>query len=303
MSDSTISDEIVYQLAIDGQAWFAATSLGLKMSQDQGMSWQSAYDSLRIDGMVLPTMALAAAQGAGGNLIFAGLNEALLRSTDGARSWQRLPLPSPAPLFSCLALSPDFAQDERLYAGTLGDGVLLYSQQGQNWANWNFGLLDLHVLCLVIAPAKSDAADCVIFAGGQSGAFRSLTGGRSWQELSLPCGFEPVISLALSPRFTEDGQLLAGTESRGLFCSSDRGTTWQPVGQFTDPLNALAYRTPDEIFALHGTNLVFSSDGGFSWQDWRPEALHGLKVSAFHLFPGREVLLVGLLGGEVRQIG
>ncbi len=47
MTDSAVSEEIIYQLAFDGSAWFAATNLGLKNSFDGGISWHSAYASLK----------------------------------------------------------------------------------------------------------------------------------------------------------------------------------------------------------------------------------------------------------------
>jgi photosystem II stability/assembly factor-like uncharacterized protein len=66
--------------------------------------------------------------------------------------------------------------------------------------------------------------------GPESGIFRSMNGGRAWREVDFPTEFAPVISLQLSPNYTEDGTLYAGTESHGLFVSSDRGKTWSRLG-------------------------------------------------------------------------
>lgn len=300
MTDSAVSEEIIYQLAFDGNAWFAATNLGLKTSLDGGVSWNSAYASLKVSTSPIPTMALACTSQAGGRIVLAGLNEALLRSFEGGENWERLPLPSPAPVFTCLALSPDFAQDGRFYAGTMNDGVILFSQGGQKWSNWNFGLMDFNILCLGVAPVVSDQIEQILYAGVPTGVFRSLTGGRSWQELTLPCGFEPVVSLALSPLFQTDGTLFVGTESQGLFRSRDRGQSWQKIGQFDEPINALAFDGDCNTIVLHGSTLMISNDDGETWDDWEIDGLLDIPVSAFLPISGQGKSLIGYWGGAVQ---
>jgi photosystem II stability/assembly factor-like uncharacterized protein len=245
----------------------------------------------------------------GASLVFAGLSGELLRSTDGGASWELARKPSPGPVYTALVPSPDFTRDGRLFAGTVEDGVLIYQDDGRDWAMWNFGLLDSNVLCLAVSPAFAD--DETLFAGVQSGLFCSANGGRSWREIELPIGYAAVLSLALSPDFAEDGTLFAGTEDGGLFRSTDRGCSWQPVseGVWTEPINSILlgphFPVKPELLVLHGGELLFSADGGDTWEAWRTDRLAGLDVTAVLAPQGFDAgapVLVGFSGGNIRFV-
>jgi photosystem II stability/assembly factor-like uncharacterized protein len=308
-SQNDQTDELVYQLAISPSAWYAARSSGLYRSIDRGASWDLAYRSLGA-ASPLTTLAVATAIGrADAPLVFAGLSGGLLRSADDGTFWERASQPSPAPIFSALVPSPDFARDGRLFAGTIGDGVLIYSNEGRDWAMWNFGLLDASVLCLAVSPAYAE--DQTLFAGVSSGLFRSATGGRSWREVELASGYAAVLSLALSPRFADDGLIYAGTEQAGLLRSDDRGRRWRRLGEgiLAEPINSIVFGArfpqPPDLLVLHGERLLHSSDGGDSWAAWREERLAGLEITAVaapHGFAAGAPVLVGLAGGQIRLV-
>jgi len=194
-------------------------------------------------------------------------------------------------------------------AATMEDGVFRSADRGVHWATWNFGLLDLNVLCLAISP--DFAHDETLFAGTGSGIFRSANGGRAWREVDLPTEFAPVLSLALSPHYTQDGTLFAGTEAHGLFRSTDRGRTWTRLGKkiLNEAVNAIVlspdFSSKPESLVLTSEHLLVSRDGGQSWLAW--EAGGSLEQEAAcvaapqGLDPGAP-LLVGLVNGEVRRI-
>jgi photosystem II stability/assembly factor-like uncharacterized protein len=308
-SFSDHSSDLVYQFVAAPSGWYAARASGLYRSADQGASWRLAYESLGAEGD-LATLAVAAATGPDqSTLVFAGLSGALLRSADGGDSWELAPKPSPAPVYTALALSPDFARDGRLFAGTMQDGVLIYRDYGRDWAAWNIGLLDSNVLCLAISPAYAD--DQTLFVGVQSGLFHSANGGRSWREVDLPVGYAAVLCVALSPGFAEDGTLCVGTEDQGLLRSADRGRSWRPLGEgsWTEPINSILFGTDfpaqPELLVLHGGSLLFSADGGDTWSAWRAERLVGLDITAVLApqgFGADAPVLVGLAGGEIRPV-
>jgi photosystem II stability/assembly factor-like uncharacterized protein len=303
------NDDLVYQLAAAPSGWYAARATGLYRSTDHGASWRLAYESLGLEDD-LTTLAVAAATGPDqSRLVFAGLSGELLRSADGGATWELAPKPSPAPVFTALAPSPDFARDGILFAGTMEDGVLIYQDYGRDWAMWNFGLLDSNVLCLAVSPAY--ASDQTLFAGVQSGLFRSATGGRSWREVDLPVGYTAVLCLALSPGFAQDGTLYAGTEDQGLLRSTDGGRTWQPLGAevWSEPINSILlgpdFPAKPELLVLHGGGLLHSADGGDTWAAWRGERLAGQDVTAVLAprgFGEGAPVVVGLAGGEIRQV-
>jgi photosystem II stability/assembly factor-like uncharacterized protein len=301
--------DLVYQFAVGPGAWYAACSSGLYRSVNGGAAWVPAYTSLGA-ASALTTLAVAAAAGrSGAPLVFAGLSGALLRSADDGQSWERAPVPSPAPIVTALIPSPDFARDGRLFVGTIGDGVLAYSHEGREWAMWNFGLLDTNVLCLAVAPGYAD--DQALFAGVSSGLFRSANGGRSWCEVEMPTGYTAVLSLALSPRYADDGVLYAGTEQHGLLRSDDRGQRWRQLGEgaLSEPINSivLGARFPErpELLVLHGERLLHSTDGGETWATWREERMAGMEITAVAApqgFDAGAAVLVGLAGGQIHLV-
>jgi len=312
----TPKEDFVYQFAASqefgggGKAiCFAAQVSGLYRSTDGGVTWHSAFTSLKLQE-TMPALAVAIppnAEEAPG--VFVGVNGGILRSWDNGRNWESTLLPSPPPVVSALTISPNFAQDGILFAGTLEDGVLCSSDRGRRWAAWNFGLLDLNILCLAISPAF--ATDETLYAGTQSGLFRSTNGGRAWREVHLPGGFEAVLSLAISPDFAKDATLFAGTENHGLRRSRDGGQTWERVGKsvFAEPVNAILLdpeypRKPNSL-VLQGSVLFASQDGGETWKLWREAKLAGKDITAVYAptgFGPRARVLVGFADGIVQRI-
>src|SRR5262245_55569567 len=95
---------------------------------------------------------------------------------------------------------------------------------GSQWSAMNTGLADTNIRVVAIDPI--DAAS--VYAGSDSGVYRSVNGGVTWSNL----GLTRVRSLAID--FTNPNVLYAGTESgpgmgtggRMLFKSTDGGMTW-----------------------------------------------------------------------------
>ena len=311
MTKETSDQDITYALetspifAQDGIC-FAARVSGLYRSRDGGETWESAYDSLDLSAP-LPTMAIAISPDfASDRTVFAGVPGGILRSFDGGETWDIVQLPSPPPVVSTLAISPDYIRDGILLAGTVEDGVFSSSNRGGHWVAWNFGLLDLNIICMAISP--DFAQDETLFVGTDSGIFRSTNGGRAWREVDFPLELAPVLSLALSPGYIDDGILYAGTESHGLFISDDRGSLWRRLGSnvIVDAVNDILL-SPDfpekaHILTIQADKLLLSSDGGKSWIERRSGDTHdeGFSCVAAPLgFVPDAPLLVGLVEGGV----
>ena len=280
---------------------------GLFCSYDCGQSWELAYGNLKA-GEALPTTAIAVAPDFEHEpVVFAGLNGAILCSYDGGCTWRQSRLPTPPPAISALSVSPNYAQDGIVFAGTGEDGVLVSSDCGKSWAAWNFGLLDLSVFCLALSP--NFAADETVYAGAGSGLFRSTNGGRAWKEVPLPIGFDAVLSLALSADFAHDHTLFVGTENNGLLISRDCGKTWAPVSASTreQPVNSIILALSDshglEILLLHGGGLLLSRNCGKTWKPWRAKKLRGRDATAILAPHGlRESLFVGFADGGICRL-
>jgi photosystem II stability/assembly factor-like uncharacterized protein len=314
MTKETQLQDITYALATspsfeqDGIC-FAARGSGLYRSADGGQTWQPAYGTLDLQ-VPLPTMAVALSPDfASDRTVFAGAPGGILRSFDGGETWDVVEFPSPPPVVSVLVVSPNYARDGILLAGTVEDGVFSSSNRGGHWVAWNFGLLDLNTICLAISP--DFANDETLFVGVDSGIFRSTNGGRAWREVDFSLDLAPVLSLALSPAYAEDGVLFAGTESHGLYRSEGRGRNWTRLGEdhVRDAVNAilLSPEFPEkaDILVVLGDRLLLSRDRGRSWVEWGSgvEFGAGLTCAVAPQGVGPDApLLVGLIDGGVLSI-
>lgn len=323
-------EDMVYALAAspnfkqDGLCFVACRS-GLYRSDDGGLSWQDAYTALQLEAPLSATAVALSPDFEQDRTVFAGAPGGVLRSLDGGETWHIAPLPSPPPFVSALGISPHFAHDGALFAGSLEDGVFRCADRGRQWHAWNFGLLDLNILCLAISPTF--AADDTLFVGTDSGIFRSSNGGRAWREVGpglvhlpqgeaasaspLPPDFAPVLSLALSPHYATDGILFAGTETQGLWYSEDRGHDWTRLGEeiITGAVNGIIlgpeFPTRPDVLIWVDESLFISRDRGRSWSEWSTHLAQSSSISAVVAPQGLEAgapLLLGLVGGAVLRI-
>lgn len=313
LADAAPSDDErgVYALApspdfaADGLC-FAATASGLLRSTDHAVTFADAYAALGLtERLATPAAALSPAF-ASDRTAFAGVHGAILRSLDRGATWQYALLRTPAPVVTCLAVSPNYEEDGIAFAGTLEDGVFRSADRGGRWAAWNFGLIDLAALCLAVSPAFGE--DETLFAGTETGLFRSGNGGRAWRETGLPTDLAPVLSLAISPDYTQDGLLFAGTESNGLWASVDRGVSWSPVAAAGEgAVNALLVARGEAglaLAALVEDGLRISADRGATWRAVPlalPDGVAPICLAAPEGLGKGALILVGCSDGAVRR--
>jgi len=193
----------------------------------------------------------------------------LSRSSDDGRTWQPLGAGLPKRPVAALAVSPDYEQAQTLLAG-LGDagqggGLYRSTDGGDTWFPTNHGLTDLRIQQIVFSPTFAE--DQTIFLNSATyGLFRSTNGGDTWRSLAETYADDPfdrsVSSLAVSPTFAADGQLIIGAVD--LLRSTDGGESWQTTGL---PAGRVAY-SPDfaRDHLILSEGRWRSTDGGESWQ-------------------------------------
>jgi photosystem II stability/assembly factor-like uncharacterized protein len=279
MTETLPEQDVVYAIAPLQDKRFAARASGLYVSSDAGRSWSNALETLKL------TAPLAIMDVAIHNeTIFAGTDGGLLCSDDAGKTFQSVPFRKPRPTISCLAISPDFADDHLILAGTLADGVFQSDDGGKSFTAWNIGLFDLHVLSLALGTRAS-----LVYAGTESGLYMSENGGHSWSAKNLPGDDDPVLSLAVSERF-----LFAGTETRGLFRSDD-GDTWEKL-ELNGAINKIIITPDDKLFVLCDNRLVISKHNGETWTEQLLDGVSSLALG------NNDTILVGYLTGKVEEL-
>ena len=160
--------------------------------------------------------------------LYAGIEVGgVVGSHDGGIAWQQLP--GTHDDIHCISLSA--AGPQTIYVAT-ARGPYRSQDDGGHWELINDGLQRPYTLHIAAAP---DDAEVVLVsvsrnAGRQAPQFyRSTTGGRVWQ-LVESCG-DPGDPDDMVVAFDWDVQapqrVYAGTDRGKLFCSNDRGMSWQ----------------------------------------------------------------------------
>jgi photosystem II stability/assembly factor-like uncharacterized protein len=159
--------------------------------------------------------------------LYAGIEVGgVVRSRDGGAHWQQLP--GTHDDIHCISLSP--ARPQTVYVAT-ARGPYRSDDEGQHWARINHGLQRPYALHISVA---SDDADLVLLTVStnarrqQPQLYRSTTGGSEWQHIaSVGSDDDMVVAIDWDPR--DPLRVYAGTDRGKLFCSYDRGVSWEPL--------------------------------------------------------------------------
>jgi hypothetical protein len=194
--------EPVYTLQATGDSrCFAGYGRGLFASDNGGITWKYAYQSLLGDAP-LPTVSLLHVNGVSSPAFLAQYSARKMAAANGR-------------LLGCLTPNRWWLRSPRLlilrrtaliFAGTAEDGVFISSDQGESWAVWNFGLLDPNVLSLAVTltPKGCSPGSAVACSAARTEAAR---GARS----CCPVGMTQCSPSACPPCFrSHDGVGIPG---------------------------------------------------------------------------------------------
>lgn len=144
----------------DGTFYAFVVGQGLFRSDDSGETWQVAGQPPG------STMSLAAARGAGGEVLFATTMQGVQRSSDGGRTWE------PVPELGGAYVS---ATGSTVYAASRGT-VFISSDGGSTWEQRAFPSGDA-----VLIAASPEAPSTVYVVTGQLEVWRSPDGAATWE--------------------------------------------------------------------------------------------------------------------------
>jgi photosystem II stability/assembly factor-like uncharacterized protein len=190
-------------------------------------------------------------------------------ATESSASWELIG-PRQGGTVSVIAVSPRFAKDRTVFAGTLA-GLYRSTDGGENWEPSGSGLNSPFVDAIAISP-KYEQDHMVLVGTRQGGLFRSADSGESWFPVEFWSQGSSVTAIALSPSFESDGLALAGTEGAGVLRSTNRGRTWNPsnFGLLDMSVLALAvspnFGEDQTIFVATGSGVYRSPNAGRAWR-------------------------------------
>jgi len=240
--------------------YFGATGGGVWKTEDAGLTWKNISDGFFKTGSV---GAIAVAD-ADPNVIYVGMGETAIRgvatshgdgvykSTDAGKTWKSLGLEKTRQI-STIRIHPK--NSELVYVAAQGSiwnpnperGIYRSKDGGKNWelvlkVNDGTGACDLcmdtnNPRILYAAFWEHQRQPWRVMSGGpNSGIYKTLDGGDTWQKLTegLPSEGRPdaimgKIAVAVSPKNSERVWALIEADNGGLYRSDNGGKNWQLI--------------------------------------------------------------------------
>jgi len=201
---------------------FVGTGSGILRSTDGGQTWENAQ--VPSPPPVISALVVSPNYVQDGILLAATLEDGVLCSSDRGRRWIAWNFGLLDLNTLCLAISPDFTNDETLFIGTQS-GIFRSTNAGRSWREVNLPVGFEPVLSLAVSPSFS--RDATLFAGTENkGLLRSGDGGQTWQRLGKSTFKEPINGIVLAPDFSDRPEILILQGGSLLFSTND-GKTWK----------------------------------------------------------------------------
>lgn len=226
---------------------------GIFRSTDNGESWNSLKDGL--ESTWIQTIIYDS-----DNNYFIGASDGIYKSTDFGNTWSQSLISSIG--INALAISGK----ENIYAGSY-HGISFTSDKGETWSQFDSGLVDGSVNCMVASLTGK-----YIFAGtgnrfgiAQGKVFRTTDSNYTWIETSYGLPNTYIFSLAIDSY----DNIYAGTYNRGLFISTNYGNSWQGMGPEGFTVLSIAINSNDEAYicgySTYGHNVYHTTNDGEDW--------------------------------------
>jgi photosystem II stability/assembly factor-like uncharacterized protein len=257
---------------------FSATTLFMLKSTDRGASWTKIQVGDYPTSTYRAFITAVSPAYAQDHTVYVGTRQGdIYRSSSGAEAgtWSLLANLG-APVRS-LVLSPQFPAEPVVYASTYS-GMFKSDDAGAHWQPTGPAGFSM------VAISSDYSSDGSVFAGTDSGVFVTRDEGATWTELAAaPLSTSSnVEAIAVSPNYGADHTVLVSVLGKGLYRSTDGGTTFAAVGtsllqnnhlitDYEQPVSnpiqfSPTYARDRTIFGMAQDDIVRSTDGGDSWQ-------------------------------------
>ncbi len=248
---------------------------GAWLSPDGGESWRRVGKGLWSESRIFALTVHPKEP----RTVFAGANDGVYKSTDGAQSFEKLP--SPMDDLDVWRIAIDPVNPEIMFAGTRPAALFRSTDGGAHWQKLKAEIAEdcpnvriPRVTALTVDP--SDPRQ--VWAGIEvDGVLHSTNGGDSWSRVPLEAIPDPDIhDIAVT---VNGGTTVLTSTPREIFASTDRGKSWRGLGvsdQFS--LRYCRHLTqkegdPATLFCATGNGaagdmgaIQRSTDGGKRWQ-------------------------------------
>ena len=263
--------------------WFRGTSGGgIFESADGAKKWKLA-------GLGSEAVRALEQSSSDGDVWIAGTRSGVFRSTDNAKSWQRITPADDPELQNIDSLAIDPRDPQTIYVGTYHlpwktiDG-------GKSWHSIGQGMIDDSDVMSLRIDARNPQR---IFSSACSGIYRSEDGGASWTKLQgIPYSSRRTQQIVQDP---VDLQAMYAATTEGLWVTSDYGETWRRVTtRDTDANAAVVLPFEQGKVLLAGTSsqgILRSDDGGTTFVESNNGFAHRVVTSAAMAVDGRDVLI------------
>lgn len=170
-----------------------------------------------------------------------------------------------------LDIAIDANNNQKIYLGTLGDGLWVTENAGGNWRKLNVPLTKNYAV--IAHPTNANVAYSAGVFNGRGKIARTDDGGENWKEVyTEPADGTVVLTLAINSFSPET--VYAGTSGGVIVVTRNEGNTWENVFQAQNPVRRVAVDPKDgnTIFAMtFEDSLLRTRDGGKTFVDMKSE--------------------------------
>jgi photosystem II stability/assembly factor-like uncharacterized protein len=200
----------------------------------------------------------------------------LFLSTDEGTTWHDTNQNLPPFMAQSLAVSPQYAEDQTLFAGLnfLGNtgGIYKSTDSGQTWQAAITGLRDLWTSRLFVSPNFGAESQLIFADTAYTGLHASSDGGQTWTPLVQPNANAASFSSGEGAVTVNSDQVILASQILGDMEGVFR-TTVAPNNKLSDwrqvldtHLSLLAFAPDDETVLGFGTTVWRSTDSGLTWE-------------------------------------